>query len=371
MTERRTDGSTPLDAAERVRAGIGVFAMDDRGLIEVRGSDRIRWLDGMITADVKALEKRGEGAGALALLLTHRGAIVADLRVGRLGETLLLECARGEQERIRTALEKRIIADDVELVDRSGDFAVLGIEGARSGEVLTRALGGASLPGPFDWAQIPFGGTALLAASFGWSGEQAHQLRIARSALEALRDAIERAAGELGADCIRGDAALLELLRIEAGIPALGAELGEDVLPPEARLERAVAINKGCYVGQEIVARLRSRGQVNHLLVGLRLEGETLPAVGTPVATDGRTTGEITSVVRSPSQGPIALGYVRREHAEVGARLELVGASGNAAATVAELPFVRLRSASAASAPPSVAAPSPSVSSPDRPRGRA
>ncbi|MEZ4282533.1 MAG: glycine cleavage T C-terminal barrel domain-containing protein [Myxococcota bacterium] len=351
----------PRDPAERVRAAIGLFAMDDRGLIEVRGSDRIRWLDGMITADVKALEKRGEGAGALALLLTHRGAIVADLRVGRLGETLLLECAKSDQERIRAALEKRIIADDVVLADRGEAFAVLGVEGARSGDVVARALAAASLPAAFDWAELSFEGGSLLAAGFGWSGEEAYQLRVAPSGLAGLRAAIERAAEVLGVDCVAGDPALLELLRIEAGIPALGAELGEDVLPPEARLERAVAINKGCYVGQEIVARLRSRGQVNHLLVGLRLEGaapsaigtplegDALPAIGTPLVVAGRATGEITSVVHSPSQGAIALGYVRREHAGVGTRLELAG--GSATATVAELPFVRLRASPPA--PPS------------------
>lgn len=349
--ERRSDASVGRDAAERVRTGIGLFAMDDRGLIEVRGSDRIRWLDGMITADVKALEKRGEGAGALALLLTHRGAIVADLRVGRLGETLLLECATSDQERIRAALEKRIIADDVVLSDRGDAFAVLGVEGGRSGEVVARALAAASLPGPFDWAELSFEGAPLLAAGFGWSGEEAYQLRVAPPGMAALRAAIERAAEALGVDCVAGDPSLLELLRIEAGIPALGAELGEDVLPPEARLERAVAINKGCYVGQEIVARLRSRGQVNHLLVGLRLEGDALPAIGTPLVAAGRTTGEITSVVRSPSQGAIALGYVRREHAGVGTRLELAGGSAAATATVAELPFVPLHAPP--TAPPS------------------
>jgi folate-binding protein YgfZ len=372
VTERQSDrqsgrpsgGSTPSEVAERVRAGIGLFVMDDRGLIEVRGSDRIRWLDGMITADVKVLEKRGEGAGCLALLLTHRGAIVADLRVGRFAETLLLECAKSDQGRIRAALEKRIIADDVVLADRSDGLAVLGIEGARSGEVLARALEGASLPAAFDWKEIPFAGASLLVAGFGWSGEEAYQLRIPPSGLAALRAAIERAAEALGIERVDGDAALLELLRIEAGIPALGSELDEDVLPPEARLERAVAVNKGCYVGQEIVARLRSRGQVNHLLVGLRLDAETLPAVGTPLAAAGRTTGEITSVVRSPSQGTIALGYVRREHAVVGTRLELSGAT----ATVVELPFVPSRSASR---PPSAGAPpaEPAASSAGRPLG--
>ncbi|MBK7949654.1 MAG: aminomethyl transferase family protein [Deltaproteobacteria bacterium] len=341
----------------RVREGVGLFAMDERGLLEVRGSDRIRWLDGMLSADVKALEKRGEGAGAPALFLTHRGAIVADFHVGRLGDALLLECQRSEIPRIRAALEKRIIADDVELVDRSDRDAVLGAEGARASDVVARALDGDGAAGggpaavadvwPERWAMGAIAGAPVLLAGFGWSGERAVQIRVAPAGRDAVRAALVAAAGELGVDCVEGDRALLEVLRIEAGIPALGAELDEDVLPPEARLERTLAINKGCYVGQEIVARLRSRGQVNHLLVGLRREGgaEDL-VVGASLSAAGRVTGEITSVALSPTEGAIALAYVRREHAEPGTALAL---EGFGSVRVVALPIVA--PASAAGAP--------------------
>lgn len=326
----------------RVREGIGLFAMDDRGLLEVRGGDRVRWLDGMLTADVKTLEKRGDGAGAPALFLTHRGAIVADFHVGRLGDALLLECRRSEIPRIRAALEKRIIADDVELLDRSERDAVLGVEGARAVDVVARALGGSAPPGPEGWATGAIGGRPVLLGGFGWSGERAVQVRVGTADREPVRAALVAAAAALGVDCVEGDAALLELLRIEAGIPALGAELDEDVLPPEARLERAIAVNKGCYVGQEIVARLRSRGQVNHLLVGLRRDGAAPFVVDTALSAAGRATGEITSAALSPTEGPIALAFVRREHAEPGTEIEL---AGGGSARVVVLPFVAPASA--------------------------
>ncbi|MFO0689469.1 MAG: glycine cleavage T C-terminal barrel domain-containing protein [Myxococcota bacterium] len=339
----------------RVREGIGLFAMDDRGLLEVRGSDRVRWLDGMLTADVKKLEARGDGAGAPALFLTHRGAIVADFHVGRLGDALLLECLRSELPRIRAALEKRIIADDVVLADRGDREAVIGVEGARAGDVVACALaaGGAAAPGPDQWAVGGIAGAQVLLAGFGWSGERAVQIRVESAARAAVHAALVAAAGALGVDCGEGDRALLEVLRIESGIPALGAELDEDVLPPEARLERSIAVNKGCYVGQEIVARLRSRGQVNHLLVGLRREGSDAFVPGTALSAAGRATGEITSAAVSPTEGPIALAFVRREHAEPDSLVEL--ASGGSARVVA-LPFVPsastpLASASAAGAP--------------------
>lgn len=320
----------------RVREGVGLFEGDGRGLLAVLGADRVRWLDGMLTADVKSLEKRGDGAGRPALLLTHRGAIVADFHVGRMGEALLLDCQRAAIPTIRAALEKRIIADDVVLEDRSLAFAAIGIEGARAEDVLRRASDGGALPAAEDWAVIRIAGAEGLVAAWGWSGERGFLLRVAPAAERGVREALVAAAAALDVDCVVGDGALLETLRVEAGIPALGAELDEEVLPPEARLERAIAINKGCYVGQEIVARLRSRGQVNHLLVGLRFEGDRSAAPGTPLVAAGKSIGEITSSLVSPTEGPIALGYVRREQAEDGMALDAAGLR----ARVAPLPFV-------------------------------
>jgi len=128
---------------------------------------------------------------------------------------------------------------------------------------------------------------------------------------------------------------VLEILRIESGTPRQGFELSEDVLPAEARLDAAISATKGCYVGQEIVARLRSRGQVNHLLVGLRFEGR-LPERGARLSAGGKRTGEITSVAWSPQSGPIGLGFVRREHSEPGTEVDVDGQR----AIVTALPFV-------------------------------
>jgi folate-binding protein YgfZ len=329
------------------RGAAALFDMRDRGLIEVRGGDRVRWLDGMISGDVPALEAEGSGSGCYATLLTNRGAIIADLHVARWDETFWLECARGAVARVRETLERYVIADDVELSDRSDDHFVLGLEGPEAATILAAAAGEHAAPPAADrWAAVRIGDCEVVVGAFGWSGEPAFQLRLApddRATVEAALDA-----SAPGGVLVRGDRDALEVLRVEAGIPALGAELDEDVLPPEARLERAVSTTKGCYVGQEIVARLRSRGQVNHLLVGFRLDvpaaGGAPPAVGTRVSVGGRPTGELTSVVRSPGEGWIALGYVRREHAEPGTRVELESAR----AEVAALPFV----APAAASPP-------------------
>lgn len=162
-------------------------------------------------------------------------------------------------------------------------------------------------------------GVPVRVAAYGFTGEEGFQLFAPASAEASVHEALLRAGDPMGA--VEGDAALLELLRVEAGTPWLGRELDETVLPAEARLERAVSTTKGCYTGQEVVARLRTRGRVNHLLVGLRPASGDAPAAGTELRADGRRVGEVTSAVRSPRFGPIALGFVRAECAEPGTGL--------------------------------------------------
>mgnify|MGYP006139901315 FL=1 len=321
-------------AVQAARVSAVLFEGTARGVIEVSGSDRVRWLDGMISGDVGKLEAADNGAGCYATLLTNRGAIVADLHVGRLGERFWLESTRSEIPRISMALDRFIIADDVNLVDRSEEFAVWGLEGPLAGQILSAAIGGGKdLPAGDYWDEVNIAGADVVVGAFGWSGESAYQLWVAPGAKEVVAEALDAASGS---PLIRGSQAALEVLRVEAGIPALGSELDEEVLPPEARLERAIATDKGCYVGQEIVARLRARGQVNHLLVGLKFEADTKASVGVALSSGGKSTGEVTTLVESPDLGRIALGYVRRDHAEPGTVVDFEGGHG----TVAALPFV-------------------------------
>ncbi|MGY8737518.1 MAG: CAF17-like 4Fe-4S cluster assembly/insertion protein YgfZ, partial [bacterium] len=295
-------------AVQAARVSAVLFEGTARGVIEVSGSDRVRWLDGMISGDVGKLEAADDGAGCYATLLTNRGAIVADLHVGRLGERFWLESTRSEIPRISMALDRFIIADDVNLVDLSEEFAVWGLEGPLAGQILSAAIGGGTnLPAADCWGEVNIAGADVVVGAFGWSGESAYQLWVAPGAKDVVAEALDAAAGS---PLIKGDETALEVLRVEAGIPALGSELDEEVLPPEARLERAIATDKGCYVGQEIVARLRARGQVNHLLVGLKFEPDTKASVGVALSSGGKSTGEVTTLVESPDLGRIALGYV-------------------------------------------------------------
>ncbi|MDJ0786829.1 MAG: glycine cleavage T C-terminal barrel domain-containing protein [Myxococcota bacterium] len=306
------------------------FRLPGRGLIQVSGSERTRWLDGMLTNDIQALEKGTPGAGCFALLLTRQGRVVADLHVLALEDELWLELEAGAVADVVERLDKMIIADDVRLRDARDAVERLAVEGPVAADVLARA--GVDVAGlPADhFLEGAIAGVSVRVAAFAFTGALGFQLFVPPGGSDAIVDALG------GAGAGAGSPETFERLRIEAGTPWLGRELDESVLPAEARLERAISTTKGCYTGQEVVARLRSRDRRNHVLVGLRFEAE-LAAPGTTLSdTAGKRIGEVTSSVDSPRFGAIGLGFVRHEHAEPGTAVGLEGAPD---ATVQALPF--------------------------------
>jgi folate-binding protein YgfZ len=313
--------SATADRADAVRRGAGLFALDQRGVVHVGGGDALRWLNGMITADVAALEPGGEGAHVHALLLTPIGRIVAELHVVARPDGFWLELQRDVLDEVVVRLEKYVIADDVALDDVSDAWRRLGVEGPQADAIL-------------DAARPALDAAGVVTVRFGWSGERCVQLFVPAAALDAVSAALTEAGRERG--LIGADADTLELLRVESGTPRQGAELDEEVLPPEARLDACVSTTKGCYTGQEVIARIASRGQVKHLLVGLRLEAGELPPAGTPIQVDGRRVGEITSTAHSNPAGAIALAYLQRPHERAGTAVDVAGR----VAHVAALPFV-------------------------------
>ncbi|NRA08398.1 MAG: aminomethyl transferase family protein [Myxococcales bacterium] len=325
--------SDPARAVRAARQAVALFE-PERGLLAVEGGDRLRWLDGMISADVSALAPGPRRSGAYALFLTPKGRIVADLHVLQLGDSLWLDLAAEAATAVLERLEGYVVADDVTLRDLSTDWGRLCVEGPSAVDVLARAGAEAVVElAPGAWSRVRVGETELLLAAYGWSGEPGFQLFAARGAVAALRQTLRQVGARYG--LVEGDLAALEILRVEAGIPKLGAELDEQVLPAEAGLtEVAICFDKGCYVGQEIVARLDARGRVQHRLVGLRFE--SIAEAGQSLRAQEREVGEVTSACLSPHVGPIGLGYVRRDFAEPGTLLEAeVGP-----VRVSALPFV-------------------------------
>jgi folate-binding protein YgfZ len=323
--------------AARIRRGAGWFALQGRGLLAVRGADRVRWTNGMVSNDVARLAPGPERSGCHALLLTAQGRIVADLHVLARQEELWLELAGDVLPDVAKRLERYVIADDVALSDESAHWRRFALEGPRAPELLARAVAAPIAIARDSAVDVTIAGVPVVAGAWGSSGESAYQLFVPAAAADRIAQAVAAVAGS--GELEIGDAEVLEVLRIEAGTPRSGRELGEDVLPAETGLVgRAVSTTKGCYTGQEIVARMESRGSASHRLVGLRCDAADAepPPTGAPVLLEGQAIGSVTSACRSALAGVIALGYVRSAHAAPGGAVEVAGTRAH----LVGLPFV-------------------------------
>ena len=292
-----------------------LYRLPERGLLEFTGSERVRWLDGQVTNDVSALET---GRVMRALVLTHQGRIVSDGWIWALADALWLDLERAAEAPTRAHLERFIVADDVTVHERGASVARFSLDGAGAAAALAAAWEGA-LPEEGAFAVGAVGPHTVHVAAYGFTGGPAYQLCAPTEAADAVAAALLAAPEVEG-----GDAAAFERARIEAGTARFGHELDDSVLPAEARLDDAISTTKGCYAGQEVVARMRSRGRVSHLLVGLRFDAGP-PAAGSALHHEGRAVGEVTSAVASPALGPIGLGYLKAPLAEPGTELDADG----------------------------------------------
>lgn len=289
------------------------FVVDrsERGKLALTGAEAKDFLHGQVTNDILALEP---GKGCYAAFLTHKGKMLGDLRVFDLGDELLLDCERVALQELFNLLRRTKLGRDVELHKRTLEMTLLSVIGPDAPD-----LAG---PEEHDNARVELGGRPVVAVRtdvgvdvFCWAEDR-----------EAVRGAL---------DFPDGDEALAEVVRVETGRPRYGVDLDDSVIPQEAGLnERAVSFTKGCYVGQETVARLFYRGKPNRRLLGLKLD-EPAPS-GTELRLGEKVVGKLGSVVVSPEHGPIALALVRRE-ANPGDTVEADGAS----ALIVDIPFAR------------------------------
>jgi glycine cleavage system T protein len=314
-----------------VREAVGVADRSARGKLRVTGSDRVRFLHGMMSNTVEGLSKR---EGNYATLTNPKGQTLTDVWVHNRGEDFLLETEPGFQEKLYTSLDRYLIADDVEMHDMTESLAVLGVLGPRAGEMLAGIVGDvpADLP-EFHTVVRSFHGSEVAVVARSFAGEPGYDLWVAVEGSEALWRALEGAGGRpVGFEA-------LEILRVEAGMPRYGADVDERVIPLEAGLYSAVDFEKGCFIGQEAIAKMHNLGKPRRYLVGLQVEADAPPAPGTPVCAEEKEIGRITSSLRSVALGRvIALASVRRGFQEPG---QAVSLPGGVQAEVTELPFCR------------------------------
>jgi folate-binding protein YgfZ len=309
----------------------GVYPRSVRAKIALTGGDRVRWLNGMVTNNIRDLEP---GRGVYAFLLNPQGHILGDLYAYNRGESLLVDTDQAQVEKILAVFDKYIIMDDVEVANISDQWSALGITGLKSREALQAAGFGVPELKPLQFVEITWQQTPVTLVRGDNPHAKSFELWLAPGDTERVYKALT----EAGAKPVGTRA--LELLRIAAGIPRYGVDIRERDLPQETEQERALNFSKGCYVGQEIVERIRSRGQVRRKFTGFAIAGQ-LPAGGSKIQVEGKEVGEITSAASLPSAGDerrLALGYIRREEAIPGKPVE----AGGSAATVANLPFAEM-----------------------------
>jgi folate-binding protein YgfZ len=299
--------------------GAALVDRSELGKLALTGGEAKSLLAGQVTNDVEALTP---GTGCYAALLTNKGKMLSDLRVLDTGEELLLVCERAGLQALFDQLRRGAIGWDAELHKRTLELGLFSLLGPRA-----RDVAGPASPPDDEHASVrsTLGGAGVLLVATDLGVDVIHAAEDAPQ----VRDAL------VTAGAVPTDEAVAEVARVESGRPRYGIDLDDTTIPQEAGLnDRAVSFTKGCYVGQETVARLHYRGKPNRRLRGLRLSA---PApTGAPLRLGDREVGRLASVARSPAFGPIALAIVRRE-AGAGDTLEV--GDGVVTARVVELPF--------------------------------
>jgi folate-binding protein YgfZ len=318
-----------------LREGAGVLDLSFRGRLCVLGADAQRFLNGQVTNNVKDLQI---GEGCYAALVSAKGRLQSDLNIYRLENEMLLDCEPGLSGPVAQRLEKFVIAEDAQVIDVAAQYGLWSVQGPKATEV----VGG--LSPQFIVPPKAMGVTKLEEAALGEIYVAALP-RLQSQGLDlfvpaaAMQDAAARLLARGGRLC--GWQAL-ETARIEAGWPRFGADMDETNLAPEALDTRAISYAKGCYIGQEVIARIRTYGQVAKSLRGLRLGGsaQEAPAKGAKLFLGEKEVGGITSAVWSPAlRAIIALGYVRREANQTGTELEVRTSGGKIPARIVDVPF--------------------------------
>ncbi len=313
--------STFEDEYRAARETLAIFDTNWHAIIELAGPDRLRYLNAIVSSDIKNLK---EGSGSLALLLNPQGRILAELEIYAMKDRLLTLSHASLRQRTVETLDKYIIMDDVQLDDATDKLGTFAVEGPHAARTLQKTYG-IDLDEMPDLAIRPVHIDSIPChiirrSHFGYPGMEvvAPQKSLKQLWQNLTELVLLRGGLPLGTKT-------LESLRLEAGIPFYPADFNDTVIPHEAAVETThISFTKGCYTGQEIVERVRSRGQVNRRRVRLKFSTPEPPQPGTRLTAEGKELGLVTSSAFSPQASTaIGMGYSRREHDAPGTQLDV------------------------------------------------
>jgi folate-binding protein YgfZ len=340
-------GGEDLAAEHRfVRESAGVLGRTRRGMLLVRGepggpaSAALDVLQRILSSDVRALSP---GAGQLSCLLSPKGKVIAAFHLYRTGADEFL-AVTGEEPRPEAAgaLSRYATFSSVEVRALDAEREVISIQGPRAGPVVGSVLGLPGLPGePFRRAVLDFRGAEVAARRAGDSPEGGFELEVPAPLAAEAWSALAEGARAAGGGVV--GAAAAEVLRIEAGIPRWGREVDETRFPNECGLAGALSYEKGCYIGQEVIARMRTYGHLNRRLMAVRFpDARDVPA-GSDLFRDGKEVGRVTSAAVSPRDGKtVALAYLAQKAWDPGTAVSLAADSGEDPGEVVERPPVMI-----------------------------
>lgn len=323
-----TSDAAVLSQYEALNDGAGVVALPERTLLEIDGADRVNFVHAFCTNDIKRLQP---GQGCEAFFTNHQGKTVGHGLIFAQADALVVETTAGQAAGLMQHLERFVISERIEFHDRSREWTELFVGGREGGQRLQAIAGGPVPEALLAHGEATIEGQPVVVRRVGFTRAPGWLVQVDAAAADGVRAALIRSGFvEVGGD-------VLEMCRLEAGWPWQGRDITDENLPQEInRNDQAISFKKGCYLGQETVARIDALGHVNRLLVGLALNAAEPPLTGTRLSAGEKEVGQLTSVGYSPRLArPIALALVRRTSTAPGTTLSFPGGT----AEVIKLPI--------------------------------
>ncbi len=313
-----------------IKKAVGLADMSHLGRLRITGKDRVSFLNGLLTNDISQLK---ENAGQRSALLNSKARVLADLHLYAQPDTLLSDTGESPASHVKEILDRFIITEDVQIQDSSQDLVQLTVQGPRSSQAIKEVLG----PEAQDLKQLEqktLGPSTIIARDR--TGQSGYDIILPALEAEPVWHGFLLNGGDIGLNPVGSQA--LEILRLEAGYPKYATDVDENTIILEAGFKDAINFNKGCYLGQEVVARATHIGRVNKQLVRLEVETKDSISPRSKLMSDGREAGFITSAAFSPGLGRVAsLGYANREFAKEGTRVNVQSGETSLAAVVTKI----------------------------------